>query len=118
MLLISVLIINLFAVCADAISDSGVNRKLNVGWFELHFFFWIRRYVPQLIVAFLLHELGWIYFTKIYIIGAVCYIALAWLLWELLYNANILGGTNEKTNTDNSNSDSLSNDKTIGVTLN
>jgi len=98
MLLISVLIINLFAVCADAISDSGVNRKLNVGWFELHFFFWIRRYVPQLIVAFLLHELELIKFTKEYIIGAVCYIALAWLLWLRFYNSNILGAENVKDN--------------------
>jgi len=116
--IILVLIANLLAVCADAISDSGVNRKLNVGWFEFHFFKWVRLYIPQIIVAFLLHELGWIYFTKMYIIGAVCYIALAWLLWELLYNANLLGAENEKDNTDSSDSDSLPFDKTRGVTLN
>lgn len=94
MVLAFILFVNLIAVCADAISDSGINRKANVTWFEFHFFKWLRFYLPQLVVAFLLHYAGLYKFSTYYILGGIIYICAGWIIWKVFYGSSILGASN------------------------
>ena len=93
-----ILIINYVAIVADAITDSAICRKENVGWFYWHFWKWCRYYIPQLIVAYLLHYSGLFHFEIYYILGGIIYVCAGWILWKVFYESNILGALNELEN--------------------
>ena len=91
------LIINYIAIISDAVTDSGIDRKPEVNRLVWHLFKWMRIYIPELIIVFLLYHFELIIISKLIILAGVIYVCLGWALWLIFYNANILNGLYKNT---------------------
>ena len=90
MTLYILMFLDYIVVCADAIADSGVERPDYIDRFWWHFFKSLRYYIPQLIIFFLVYQLGLFKFTSWYVIGLIAYLEVGWILWKLIYHLKIL----------------------------
>jgi len=89
-ILLFIAILDYLAIASDAISDSGINRKVNVSRRDWHFFKWLRYYIPQVVIFYLLYRCGLIQLSEYWLIGIFSYIGFGWIIWKLFYKSNIL----------------------------
>lgn len=90
MIVIAIAILNYIAIASDAISDSAIDRKVNVDRNAWHFVKWARYYIPQAIIFYLMYYSELIRLTNIYLIGIIAYVSVGWLIWKIAYISNAL----------------------------
>ena len=88
-IIFSIALLNYAVVICDSMTDAAVNRY-NAGWWEWHGAKWVRYYLPQIFILFLLIYNKMIEVTKLNVLVFITYIFLGWVIWMLVYSWNPL----------------------------